>query len=90
MRKNRIKNTGVKYETNSRAVGLISAIFIFILNVNGLNTSIKRQRSSASPHFYSALYWSRQLGKEKQIRKEKGKAILQKTFLCIRKILNNL
>lgn len=75
MGKNRIKNTRVKYETNSRVVGLISAIFIFILNVDGLNTSIKRQRSSGSPHFYSTLYWRRQLGKEKQTGKEKGKTI---------------
>lgn len=67
--------TGVKYETYSTVLGLMSAVFIFTLNVNGLNTPIKRQRSSASPHFYSTQDWSQQLGKEKQIGKEKEKTI---------------
>lgn len=54
--KNGIKNTRVKYETKSTVVGLISAIFIFTLNLSGLYTCLKRQRSLTSPPFYSTLY----------------------------------
>lgn len=54
--KNGIKNTRVKYETKSTVVGLISAIFIFTLNLSGLFTCLKRQRSLTSPPFYSTLY----------------------------------
>lgn len=56
-------------------VGLISAIFVFTLNINGLYTCLKRQRSLTSPHVYSTLYWNRQLGKKKQIGKKKEKLL---------------
>lgn len=52
-------------------VGLISAILVFTLNVNGLYACLKRQGSLTSPRFYSTLYWKRQLGKKNHIGKEK-------------------
>ena len=40
------KNTGNKYETVTNMVGINPMISIIILNTNGINTPVKRQRWS--------------------------------------------